>query len=105
MCRKITWAQLILNLAFTNQTYIFVFWQFDVTWSLFHSATGGADSDAHGSEEGTPVDDKEGAQHFGAGKLLLCISLSFVYLIFIFCMWKLSSNLFMLCRLNKIISK
>uniref|UniRef100_A0A1B6CA49 BSD domain-containing protein n=1 Tax=Clastoptera arizonana TaxID=38151 RepID=A0A1B6CA49_9HEMI len=30
------------------------------------SATGSADSEAHASEEGTPIDDKEGAQNFGA---------------------------------------
>uniref|UniRef100_A0A1B6CPZ5 BSD domain-containing protein n=1 Tax=Clastoptera arizonana TaxID=38151 RepID=A0A1B6CPZ5_9HEMI len=29
-------------------------------------ATGSADSEAHASEEGTPIDDKEGAQNFGA---------------------------------------
>lgn len=41
------------------------------------SATGGADSDAHGSEaSGSPVEDKEGAQPFGAGKfgmLFICV--------------------------------
>lgn len=53
--------------------FCFIFYYLDNIYYFYFccSATGGADSEGHVSEEGSPVEDKDGQQAFGAGKYYL----------------------------------